>query len=319
MRKWLQRLLPLADALLVPLVYPAAALLKGIRRVGVQRLPRCRSALLDVGVFPLRDHYYEPQFDFRADAEQLTRERELPGIDWNVPGQLALLERFTFATELAGIPQGRTATRSFHFDNGSFEAGDAEYWYQFIRTLKPRRLIEIGSGNSTLMAIAALTRNSGEDPGYRCDHVCIEPYEAPWLEQTGVTVVRSKVEDLAPAFFARLEANDVLFIDSSHVIRPHGDVLFEFLELLPRLNPGVYVHVHDIFSPRHYLERWLTEDVRFWNEQYLLEAFLSHNASWRVVGALNYLHHHHYERLAAVAPYLTPERAPGSFYLQKVA
>jgi hypothetical protein len=81
----------------------------------------------------------------------------------------------------------------------------------------------------------------------------------------------------------------------------------------------VIVHVHDIFSPRNYLKQWLQDEVRFWNEQYLLEAFLTHNSAWKIVGALNYLHHYHYEKLSAVAPFLTPEREPGSFYIQKIA
>ena len=85
------------------------------------------------------------------------------------------------------------------------------------------------------------------------------------------------------------------------------------------LNTGVIVHVHDIFSPRNYLKQWLEDDVRFWNEQYLLEAFLTDNTRWRIIGALNYLHHHHYDRLKSVAPFLAPEREPGSFYIQKTA
>jgi hypothetical protein len=95
-------------------------------------------------------------------------------------------------------------------------------------------------------------------------------------------------------------------------------VLFEYLELLPTLRKGVIVHVHDIFSPRNYPKKWLVEDVKLWNEQYLLEAFLSFNRSWKILGALNYLHHHHYADLKNAAPYLTPDREPGSFYIQRM-
>jgi len=126
------------------------------------------------------------------------------------------------------------------------------------------------------------------------------------------------VEDVEPGFFSELEENDILFIDSSHVIRPQGDVLFEYLELLPSLNKGVIVHIHDIFSPRNYPEQWLKDEVRLWNEQYLLEAFLCHNSHWKIIGALNYLHHHYYEELKRVAPFLTPGHEPGSFYIQKI-
>ena len=103
------------------------------------------------------------------------------------------------------------------------------------------------------------------------------------------------------------------------MIKPDGDVLFEYLELLPTLKPGVIVHVHDIFSPCNYPEPWLVDRVRLWNEQYLLEAFLTDNSTWRPIGALNDLHHNHYDALKSVAPFLTPEREPGSFYIQRRA
>ena len=169
------------------------------------------------------------------------------------------------------------------------------------------------------MAIKAIQKNQEENPDYKCKHVCIEPYEMPWLEKTGVLVLRKKVEDVEISFFSELGEDDILFIDSSHIIRPEGDVLFEYLELLPCLNKGVIVHMHDIFSPRNYLNEWLTSKVLFWNEQYLLEAFLSHNTSWKIISSLNCLHHNYYEKLKEVCPFLTPDREPGSFYIQKIA
>ena len=319
LRQLALKVLPLADILLTPFVYPAAWLLKNIRRAGVHRLPHCRNALMNVGVFPIRNHYYEPQFDNRHPNPVFFQDRNLQGINWNVSGQLKMLDAFVFAGELAGIPQEKRGAPGFYMTNGAFESGDAEYWYQIIRSIKPRRIFEIGSGHSTLMAISAISRNQSEDPRYRCAHVCIEPYEMAWLEDTGVSVVRKKVEEVELALFSQLGRNDMLFIDSSHVIRPQGDVLFEYLELLPALNTGVIVHLHDIFSPKNYPKQWLQDEVKFWNEQYLLEAFLSHNSSWTIIGALNFLHHNHYERLKSVAPFLTPEREPGSFYIQKIA
>lgn len=230
-----------------------------------------------------------------------------------------MLGLFTFSQELFDLPKAKQDTLAFYLNNGAFESGDAEYWYQIIRAIKPKRIFEVGSGNSTLMAVKAINKNHEEDPSYTCEHVCIEPYEMPWLEKTGVSVIRKKVEDVELSYFAKLQENDILFIDSSHIIRPQGDVLFEYLELLPSLNKGVIVHVHDIFSPKNYLKEWLTDEVRFWNEQYLLEAFLSHNTSWKIIGALNFLHHNHYEELKLVASFLSHEREPGSFYIQKIA
>jgi hypothetical protein len=319
MKAMIRNVFPAADLVLVPFVYPAAWLLKQIRRAGVGDLRHCKNALLNVGVFPIRNHYYEPQFDYRQPKPDFSQDRNLPGIDWNISEQLKMLSRFSFAHELADIPDEKPETLQFYWNNPMFKAGDAEYWYQLIRTIQPRRIFEVGCGNSTLLAIDAIRRNQQDNPNYACEHICIEPYETPWLEEAGVSVVRRKIEEIELSFFSKLQENDILFIDSSHIIRPQGDVLFEYLELLPSLNPGVIVHIHDIFSPKNYPQSWIEDAVSFWNEQYLLEAFLSDNSSWKIIGSLNYLHHHHYEKLKSVAPFLMPKHEPGSFYIQKVA
>ena len=136
----------------------------------------------------------------------------------------------------------------------------------------------------------------------------------PWLEELDVDVIRSLVESCDLSLFDSLQANDILFIDSSHIIRPQSDVLTEYLQIIPLLKPGVVVHVHDIFSPRDYLDSWIREDVRFWNEQYLLEALLSNSDRYEILASLNYLSHDYYSHLKSVCPYLTPQRQPGSFY-----
>jgi len=317
MKKIIKKIIPTIDVILMPVVYLSAWLLKIIRKIGIQRLPICKNTLLNVGVFPIRNHYYEPQFDYRDSEIDFSKNRALKGINWDVSSQLRLLESFNFSEELKDTPQEKTTSLEFHFNNGAFESGDAEYWYQLIRVKKPRKIYEIGSGNSTLIAINAINKNYNDDLNYKCEHICIEPYEMPWLESTNVSVIRKKVEDMELSFFSQLQKDDILFIDSSHIIRPGGDVLFEYLELLPSLNKGVIVHIHDIFSPRSYLKEWMKDNVLFWNEQYLLEAFLSCNSEWRIIGALNYLHHNHYEKLHLVAPFLKPDREPGSFYIQK--
>lgn len=319
MKALARRLMPVLDVLLVLFVYPCALLLKIVRRAGVQRMTFCKAALLRIGVFPIRDHYYEPQFDLRKTRYPLSQERSLPGIHWNAEEQLRILGTFNFARELEDVSHDKPDGHDFYMNNDTFKSGDAEYWYQLVRLKRPKRIFEVGSGNSTLMAVRAIRKNHQEDSEYRCKHVCIEPYEMPWLDELPISVIRKKVEEVEVSFFSELEENDILFIDSSHVIRPQGDVLFEYLELLPTLKKGVIVHVHDIFSPRNYPAQWLVDDVKLWNEQYLVEAFLSHNSSWKIIGALNYLHHNHFDKLRSVAPFLTPDREPGSLYLQRVA
>jgi hypothetical protein len=318
-KMFLELLLRLFDVVLVPFVFLSALLLKFVRIAGVKRLPCCKWTLLKVGVFPIRNHYYEPLFDAKMLHRPLSADRSLPGIDWNVNGQLKLINQFHYAKELISLWSQKNTGLAFDINNVNFGSGDAEYWYSIIRFMKPKRITEIGSGNSTLVALTAIRQNTLESPEYVCRHTCIEPFEMPWLERTGVNVIREKVENLDRNNFSDLEENDILFIDSSHIIRPQGDVLFEYLELLPSLKKGVIVHIHDIFSPRDYLQKWIQKDIKFWNEQYLLEAFLTSNTSWRIIGALNHLHHHHYDSLNSICPYLTHEREPGSFYIQKIA
>ena len=308
----------MVDIVVSPLVYCCALLLKLVRRVGIKRLPHSKAMLLRAGCFPVLDHYYEPSFRNAPIRELLSTPRDLPGIVWNVAGQLRLLASFSYNDELATVSRQERGRYEFYMENGAFGSGDAEYWYNLIRLKKPKRIIEIGSGFSTRMARRALKANELEDTGYHCEHILIEPYEHEWLEELDVTVIREKVENSDMRMFEKLEADDILFIDSSHIIRPRGDVIFEYLEILPTLDVGVIVHIHDIFSPKDYPAEWIVDEVRFWNEQYLLEAFLTSNSDWRIIGALNFLRHHNYGELKAKCPFLTEDREPGSFYIQRV-
>lgn len=305
------------DWLLVPVTALAAFWVKMLRRLGVHRLPASKWAFHTVGVFPILDHYYEPLFNPAHLRKSLREDRALPGIDFNVEEQLSLLGSFDYNDELLRFPREKPNTLEYYYQNGPFGSGDAEFLYSLIRKIKPARLYEIGSGNSTLMARNAIRRNAEEDPAYECEHVCIEPYQHEWLTQLGISVVREVVEDTDRNRFASLGANDILFIDSSHIIRPQGDVVTEYLEILPLLNPGVFVHVHDIFTPKDYLDEWVIDRVKLWNEQYLLEAFLTLNDRFRIVGALNFLKHHYPAELKAKCPVLASEferREPGSFW-----
>lgn len=318
MMRYIIKILPILDIVLSPLTLISAGLMWMIRRTGVKNMRLSRYIFLKIGVFPIRNHYYEPLFDHSALRISLREDRLLSGIDLNIEEQLKIIEKFNYNDELRQIPMEQEGL-DFYYHNGSYASGDAEYLYNMIRLYKPARIIEIGSGNSTLMAIRAVKKNMLENPSYNCEHICIEPYEISWLEKTPAKIIRSKVEEFGNKIFGILEANDILFIDSSHIIRPQGDVLFEYLEILPKLNSGVIVHIHDIFTPKDYLDEWILEDVRFWNEQYLLEAFLSCNKEFRVIGALNYLKHNYFHEISKCCPILEmePYREPGSFWMVK--
>ena len=317
MKPILAKFLPIIDIVIAPFAYAASIIMRFIRFRGVDRMPVCKKVFLHVGVFPIMDHYYEPSFAAAAISSTPT-ERALPGIEMNMPGQLGLLESFVYSNELNTLPRDRQPDPlTFYMNNGGFENGDAEFWYQIIRAKKPRKIIEIGSGNSTLIAIKAILRNRSENARYSCEHLCIEPYENPWLERTGVQILRKKVEDVPLDLLAALNTDDILFIDSSHIIRPRGDVVFEYLELLPILKSGVIVHAHDIFTPRDYPAWIRKKKIWFWNEQYLLEAFLTQNKEWKIIGALNYLKHNYFDILKSKCPYIFADNEPGSLYIQK--
>lgn len=307
--------LKIVDFFGLPITYASGLWLRNIRR-GLHLLPLSRKALRVIGLMPVLHHYYEPLVFERDLRHSLTKHREISGLDLNVAEQLELTQKFHFNAELISIPLEQQRPRSFYYHNGMFESGDAEFLFNMVRHFKPSNILEVGGGYSTLMARHGIEKNTEEDGSYRCNHVCIEPYEAPWLEQIGVKVIRQKVELLDLDFFKALGKNDILFIDSSHVIRAQGDVLFEYLEVLGILESGVIIHAHDIFTPRDYPEKWVLQYSNFWNEQYLLEAFLSFNDKFRVLAALNYLWHNHREQLARACPILAqePDREPASFW-----
>ena len=283
---------------------------------------------MKLGIFPILDQYYQPLINPKKHlTKSLRDDRELKGIDFNVKEQLDLLSKFNYNEELLEIPiterkekpyyNDSILDKEFFYNNSSYTSGDAEYLYNMIRYFKPRKIIEIGSGISSLMVLNAINKNKADNVDDACKHICIEPYGKPWLEHMVGEVIRKKVEDVDKTFFEQLEANDILFIDSSHIIRPQGDVLFEYLEVLPRLKPGVIIHVHDIFTPKDYRNEWIYDYHFLWNEQYLLEAFLTFNNDFRVVASLNYLTHHYRDEMAAKCPIFKdqPAQEPGAFWM----
>jgi len=275
---------------------------------------------MDEGLLPVLDHYYQPLINPKKHLiKSLREDRMLAGIDYNITEQLEILAGFKYNNELLKFPIEQRKENEFYYNNGAYKSGDAEYLYNIVRHFKPSRIIEIGSGNSTLMVKNAIIKNKEENSDYACEHICIEPFEMPWLKEIGVELVREKVEHLDKSFFQKLSANDILFIDSSHIIRPQGDVLFEYLELLPSLNPGVLIHVHDIFTPKDYLDEWIFDKHLLWNEQYLLEAFLTFNSEFRIIGALNYLAHNFKDELSDKCPIFAKQksREPGAFWMIK--
>lgn len=297
----------------------AAAIALAQVKLGAARLPLTYRIWDRLGILPVRQHYYQPVLRPGDLPKSLWTQRSpLHGVDLNVRAELELLSRFCYADELLAFPRDRPERDDlgFYYSNPNFPPGDAETLYNVIRHFKPRRVIEIGSGMSSRMVHHGLVANRAD--GVAATHVCIEPYEMPWLERLeGTQVLRARVEHVDPSVFQALDDGDILFIDSSHVLRTGGDVCFEYLELLPTLRPGVIVHVHDIFLPFEYPEEWIRART-FWTEQYLLQAFLAFNSEFETLLAVHYLATHHRRELAHTAPIFAQSGArPGSFWLRR--
>jgi hypothetical protein len=313
MSQLLKKLSPLIDLLILPAVFLFAPIMWAFRWHNAKNLPMSSKLFEFFGIWPIRRHYYEPLFHNDDLKRPLDGIRDIQ-IAFNEQSQLALAKEANFSHEIPALNWSEPSESGFNIRNGSFEGGDAEALYNFVRYFKPKTMIEVGSGHSTKIAQQALAKNTGE--GHTPSHVCIEPFEQPWLEDLGPQILRRKVEDTGDHIVSSLSENDILFIDSSHVIRPQGDVVFEYLELIPRLKKGVIVHVHDIFTPRDYPLEWVMKEKRIWTEQYLLECLLMNTERYEVQFALNFMKHSHYDALREFCPYLKPGHEPGSLYFR---
>jgi hypothetical protein len=207
----------------------------------------------------------------------------------------------------------------FYFDNESFGIGDADVYYSMIRHLKPNNVVEIGGGFSTQLARLALNKNFKENEDRKGNLICIEPYEFKYLRKIEVDLIRSRVEEVSINLFGKLDRNDIVFVDSSHIIKPKGDVLHEIFEILPNLKSGVYIHFHDIFTPFDYPEKWIMDEIRLWNEQYLLEGFLSFNTQFEIILSMSYLMNFHSDQIMRYFPQLTSRKSipPSSLWIRK--
>jgi hypothetical protein len=172
----------------------------------------------------------------------------------------------------------------YFWGNSQFSYSDAMSYYCFTRWAKPAKVVEIGSGFSTLVALEALATN-----GIGTVH-CFEPYPRPFLQtEPCIDLHRKKAQEIDPVFLnTLLEDGDILFIDSTHTVKTGSDCLHIYLRLLPTITRSIYVHVHDVFLPYGLPQEWLLERQIFWTEQYLLLAYLSDNPKVTPLYGSNY-------------------------------
>jgi hypothetical protein len=239
---------------------------------------------------------------------------ELPReVDLNVDGQLKLLERIArYLPELDDVPETPSGAGTFAWENASFPRGDAMTYYGIVRELRPRRVIEVGAGWSSLVLARAVAEN--DQP---CEVTLIDvgrPAAIGALPE-GWTFVESPVQLTDLCAFEALGPGDILFYDGSHCVRTGGDVNWIFFEVLPRLVPGVWIHVHDLMWPWDYMPNWVLDEGLSWNEQYLVQAFLMANTAYRVRFAMSFLANLHPKEVEGAHPDFT---SGSSLWIEKL-
>lgn len=278
-----------------------------------------RRAAERVGLQVVLKTYYSPIPDLSLlPADWWERRDPLNGIAFDLDRQLEFVDehladhmrRFAPATDV-------DVRYAFAEDNASYPTTDARVLYAMVRDLKPARIVELGSGQTTRVIAQAARENAAEGRPARLS--AYDPF--PTAVDDGLpgldALVRVKAQDVDDAVFGELEAGDLLFVDTTHTVKAGSDVNHIVLGVLPLLAAGVVVHFHDICLPYEY-PRYLFDDYGlYWGEQYLLQAFLACNPSFEAICATHALGRDRTERMAAAGALLPGENG-SSFWLRRV-
>ncbi len=258
-------------------------------------------------------------YKFKKSFKTYPLPSSISAIDINSKEQLRLIDKFDKYYQELPFKAKKTKGLRYYFENQSYEYADAIFLYFMIRHIKPKTIIEVGSGYSSCVVLDTNERFFKN----KIHHISIEPY--PELlnslikksDQSLIEIRSSRLQDTSLDTFKQLQENDILFIDSTHVSKVNSDVNYIIHEILPVLNKGVYIHFHDIYYPFEYpKERMLKGMV--WNEQYILRSFLEFNSHFKIVLFTTYLENLYREKLCKKFP-LIYKNTGASLWLKKVA
>jgi hypothetical protein len=305
-----------------PVKHPPGRRIKQWVKAILHRTPylsRWSRQIHELGAFPA-GHYYSPIPARAFVADQVNKHHipdQIPGIELHTARQLKLVQQLAQHYRQMPFLHEAESEHQFHLNQVWFGHTDAIMLYAMICTHRFPRIIEVGSGYSTAAMLESYRSMHESDFSI----TCIEPYpdrleslvDVPGCEQ--VTLLKKPVQACDDKLFQTLEAGDLLFIDSSHVVKYQSDLHHLLFEVLPVLKPGVMVHFHDVFYPFEYSAEWLLEG-RYWNECYFLRAFLTHNSEWDIVLFNNYLNTLHGDLISELMP-LCRVNQGGSLYLMK--
>lgn len=269
-------------------------------------------------------HFYSPIVNpAELDAALLWPEHpDIRGIDFDDTGHERILRdsfpRFIREYDYPEHLEEKPELQEFYTRNSQFSWLDSRTMFVLLREWRPRHLIEVGSGFSTLLAADVNRRFLGGS----CEITCIEPYPRAFLRNgvPGVArLIEEKVQAVPLGEFTALQAGDILFIDSSHVAKTGSDVNFLYFEVLPRLAAGVRIHIHDIFLPHDYPREWVLDENRSWNEQYLLRALLMCSSGFRVIFGCSYAYWRFPDLVRSALAFADGRAfAGGSFWIERI-
>ncbi len=276
------------------------------------------------GLDLVRSDFNSPLVDTASLSDEVwERPRPMPGLELDLERQLELISgELRPLIEELDVPLLPRADRlELHLDNPWYGPMDAHLLYAVIRRLRPRRVLELGSGFSTLFIHRALEANRREQPQAQIRHEVVDPHPSPALGQLrdAVTLRAEPAAGLEAEAFSQLQDGDVLFVDTTHVVKPGGEVARLVLEVLPALAPGVVVHFHDIFIPFAYPRVFYDRYNVHWQEQYLVQAFLAFNPNFEVKLSNHALWRLRRDQVAPLFPGLREGMQPGAFWIVRSA